>query len=302
PGGQAVDQHGVLHDAGQEPGHLGEAGHVLGPEVVGPAGVDVEHADDPVPLAQEGQGDQGAEVLAVEGGDVAVAGVLPLVGHHRGHAVLGHPAGHTLADPQAHGAHHGVERRCGAAQHQLARLPVDHVDEAHVGVRRGDDDLGDAAQEVAQAEVVAAQLDDLPEQGGPAPGAHRKRPSRMAKATAWDRSLASSLRYTARTWVLIVSSPSTRRLAMALLDRPFTSSSRTSLSRWVSPRWAPAQNSPRWRRAADRATRPASEGSMTISPSSTRWRWPSSSSAVTCLVRKPLAPARRPWNRYCSSS
>ena len=75
-----------------------------------------------------------------------------------------------------------------------------------------------------------------------------------------------------REWVLTVSSLTTSFAAIARLDRPATSSDSTSLSRWVSPRCAPGQNSPRCSRAADSATRPASDGSMSTSPSRIRRR------------------------------
>ena len=73
-----------------------------------------------------------------------------------------------------------------------------------------------------------------------------------------------------RECVLTVSSLTTSLIAIARLDSPATSSDSTSLSRWVRPRWAPGQNSPLRSRAADSATRPASAGSMSTSPSPIR--------------------------------
>jgi len=73
-------------------------------------------------------------------------------------------------------------------------------------------------------------------------------------------------------WVFTVSSLITSFWAMPLLEWPETSSASTSDSRWVSPWFAPGQNSPAEILAADIATRPASAGSMTMSPSATRSR------------------------------
>ena len=74
---------------------------------------------------------------------------------------------------------------------------------------------------------------------------------------------------------------------MALLERPATSRASTSHSRWVSPRWAPGQNSPALIRAADSATRPASVESMTTSPATTRCSWGTSSAPVDALEQEP---------------
>src|SRR5262249_32619392 len=115
--------------------------------------------------------------------------------------------------------------------------------------------------------------------------AHRNSPSRSAAATAPARSLTPSLREMALAGLFTVSSPITRRLAIARWDRPATIRPSTSLSRWDSPIRAPGQNSPLSSRAADDATRAAMVASTTVSPACTCSRDLTSSSPVTRLSR-----------------
>jgi hypothetical protein len=113
------------------------------------------------------------------------------------------------------------------------------------------------------------------------------------------------------TWVLTVSSVTTRRAAISALDRPAATSRSTSVSRGVSVRSAaegaaplPAPSAAECGRvrANSLISRLVTPGASRASPEATT-RTPSNSrSAVTSLSRKPLAPARSASNTYSSRS
>ena len=213
--GEALDRLLALGEPGVEPGVLDGAGHQVGDvadqahlvrrEVTAALGVDVEDPDEVAGPADHRHREQRRVVLAAQLGEVAVAGIAPLVLDHRGLAVERDPSRHPLADGELDGAGELVEGRRPSGEHQPAAGLVEHVDEADVGGGHLDHEPRQTAHGAVEVEPCGEGGDDPAEElvllpglrGGELArhlGAQWKRPSRSATATAWARSPTSSLR------------------------------------------------------------------------------------------------------------
>jgi hypothetical protein len=200
-------QPGLVHRPGDERPDRSEQPDVPVGEVAPLPGVHVQHADEAGRLALHGHRHHRRVVLPAQLGEVPVARVGLLArGEHRGLVMAGHPAAHPFAHREPDPAHLAVERRRRAGQRQRAATVVEHVDEAHVGAGRLDDEAGDAGGERTELRAGRDGLDDAGQQGvlplrvgqaKPVPGpgaAHWNTPSRSAAATAAVLSLTPSLR------------------------------------------------------------------------------------------------------------
>jgi hypothetical protein len=164
PHRQALVEAGVLDRAGQQVADLGEQLDVVVAVAARGAGVHVQHSDDLLAAAEERHRHQRLVIFAPQGGDVHVAGVLPLVGNDRRFGVQRHPARHPFAQRQLHRPRQAVERGRGTHQHQPPAFLVEYVHEAHI--RRGG--LGDEhrhlRRDLPHVEVGRRDLDDPPQQ------------------------------------------------------------------------------------------------------------------------------------------
>ncbi len=211
PLGQPTVQPGVLDRAGHQARHRAEQFDIRLGELAAQPGVHVQHADQMPHGGDHRHRQHGGELLAAQRRDVAVPGVGRLVVHDDGGlAVVGHPAGHPLAQRQLDGADHGVEGGRRPAQLELAAPLVEQVHEAHVGLGGLRDQLGHALQDAVQVQAGRDGLDHLgqelrlplrvgdPQSAAAVSLAHArgqwKTPSRSATATAPARSDTPSLR------------------------------------------------------------------------------------------------------------
>jgi hypothetical protein len=209
PLGQPAVQPGVLDRPGDQACHGAEQFDVGRGELAAQPGVHVQHADQVPHGRDHGHREHRGELLAAQRRDVAVAGVGCLVVHDDGGlAVVGDPAGHPLTDRQLDASDHGVERGRRPAQLEFAAPLVEQVHEAHVGLGRLGDQLGDALQDPVQVQPGRDGLDHPGQElrlplgvGDPEParavarpGDQWKTPSRSATATAPARSDTLSLR------------------------------------------------------------------------------------------------------------